>query len=161
MEHSTIRLFLEDLKSEDESTRDRATRELWSHWFNQKGTFGFHLLEQSQICLEAGEFQKARTILDDLVTNQPDFAEAWNRRAILHYVYEHYEQSLADCRQVVALNPIHFGAWHGMGLCHIALGEYACAIRAFRHALEIQPHAVANQRLLLECSMQLSDLSEM
>ncbi|MBC6421507.1 MAG: tetratricopeptide repeat protein [Hormoscilla sp. SP5CHS1] len=47
----------------------------------------------------------------------------------------------------IALNPVHFGALHGLGLCHAALGEDRQAIGAFRRALEIQPYE--NQRLIL------------
>jgi len=36
------------------------------------------------------------------------------------------------------------------------LGEYREAVRAFEKALEIQPHAVVNQRLILECTVRLS-----
>jgi Flp pilus assembly protein TadD len=56
---------------------------------------------------------------------------------------------------VLKLNPVHFGALHGLGLCHAALGNYSAAIRAFRSALEIQPHAIENQRLILECTARL------
>ena len=42
---------------------------------------------------------------------------------------------------------MHFGALHGLGLCHAALGEDRQAIGAFRRALEIQPYE--NQRLIL------------
>ena len=83
-------------------------------------------------------------------------AEAWNRRAVLYYLQGRYRQSLSDCQQVVELNPIHFGAIHGMGLCHAALGEYLPAIQAFRHALEVQPHALVNQKMILECTTRLS-----
>jgi tetratricopeptide (TPR) repeat protein len=67
-----------------------------------------------------------------------------------------YLKSRSDCERVVELNPNHFGAWHGLGLCHAALGNYADAIAAFRKALEIQPYALVNQQLILECTTRLS-----
>lgn len=57
---------------------------------------------------------------------------------------------------VVKLNPFHFGALHSMGLCYVALEQYSAAIEAFRKALEIQPYALENQRLILECIAHLS-----
>ncbi len=113
-------------------------------------------MEQSQVYLESGQLSRAEEILTDLIHDQPDFAEAWNRRAVLYYLQKQYRKSLMDCRQVLDLNPIHFGALHGLGLCHAALGDYSAAIRAFRQALEIQPYAVINQRLILECTARLS-----
>jgi tetratricopeptide (TPR) repeat protein len=156
MDDKVIDLLLEDLKSADESRREAATQELWRIWFTQKGAYGLELLEQSQTLLQAGKVDQAELILTDLLKAQPDFAEAWNRRAVLYYLQGRYRQSLADCQQVIALVPVHFGALHGMGLCYAALGEYTVAIQAFRRALEVQPHAIANQKMILECTARLS-----
>lgn len=156
MNNPAIDLLLADLKSPDEHLREEATRELWRIWFYQKGVYGMTLLEQSQALLQAGKVVEAEAMLTDLVEDQPDFAEAWNRRAVLYYLQGRHRKSLSDCQQVVALNPIHFGALHGMGLCYAALGEYVAAIQAFRRALEIQPYATINQRMILECTARLS-----
>lgn len=156
MDDALIDRLLQDLKSSDEEIRDRATTTLWRLWFNQKGKYGFEILEQSQSLLEAKQYPEAEAILSDLIRDQPDFAEAWNRRAVLHYLQGRYEQSLSDCQKAIALNPIHFGALHGMGLCYAALGDYMSAIQSFRQTLEILPHSVINQRLILECTARLS-----
>lgn len=156
MENGKIDLLLEGLKSPDEAIREEATQKLWQIWFQQKGMHGLSLLEQSQILVQAGKVDEAETLLSEVITDQPDFAEAWNRRAVLYYLQGRYRHSLADCQQVVALNPIHFGALHGMGLCYAALGEYTLAIQAFRRALDMQPYAIANQRMILECTARLS-----
>jgi tetratricopeptide (TPR) repeat protein len=156
MNDARIDELLADLKNPDDRIREQATIELWRIWFHQKGTYGMEMLEESQVLLEAGEFLQAEAVLNDLIDDQPDFAEAWNRRAVLYYLTEQYRKSLKDCQQAASLNPVHFGALHGIGLCHAALGEYAEAIYAFRRALEIQPYAVINQRLLLECTARIS-----
>jgi len=67
-----------------------------------------------------------------------------------------YAESLADCAVVVQLEPDHFGAWHGIGLCHMALYRYDKAITAFQRALEIQPFANANVELLRTCASKLN-----
>lgn len=156
MNESSIDQLLEDLKNPDEQIRDQATQEFWHRWFMQKGMYGWELLQRSQKLLEAGQIAEAEDLLTDLIGDQPDFAEAWNRRAVLYYMQGHYKQSISDCRQVIKLNPIHFGALHGMGLCYAALGDYRTAIQTFRQALEIQPHALINQKLILECTARLS-----
>ncbi|MBD2096503.1 tetratricopeptide repeat protein [Trichocoleus sp. FACHB-591] len=156
MDNRSIERLLEDLKHADPEVRNRATQELWRRWFEQKGVAGLEQIRQAQMLLETGEKLKAEAVLTQLIQDLPDFAEAWNRRAVLYYVQGKYRKSLADCQQVVQLDPIHFGALHGIGLCHVALGEYREAIPAFRRALEIQPYSVENQRLILECSAKLS-----
>jgi tetratricopeptide (TPR) repeat protein len=156
MDDSDLRALLDDLKSEIAEVRDRATQELWRRWFLQKGPEGLERLEQAQRLQERGKLLEAETVLTQTILDQPDFVEAWNRRAVLYYLQQQYRKSLHDCERVVQLNPVHFGALHGMGLCYAALGDYGAAIRAFRRALEIQPHAILNQRLILECTARLS-----
>jgi len=156
MDESLINYLLKDLKNPDEAIRAQATGELWQLWFHQNGMYGFELLQHSQDLLEAGKITQAEAMLTELINDQPDFAEAWNRRAVLYYITKQYKKSLDDCQMVVNLNPIHFGALHGLGLCYASLGNYSTAIQAFRRALEIQPHALENQRLILECTARLS-----
>ena len=156
MNESSINSLLEDLKNPDETVRQGATEELWRIWFYQKGAYGWELLQRSQVMLAAREMKAAEALLTEVIDDQPDFAEAWNRRAVIYYVTGQYKKAVDDCQMVVKLNPVHFGALHGMGLCHAALDDYKAAIAAFRQALEIQPYALDNQRLILECTARMS-----
>lgn len=156
MNESTISALLEDLRNTNETVRDRASRELWRLWFEQKGMIGLETLRRVQMLLEMRELDKAASLLSKLINQQPDFAEAWNRRAVLHYVQGHYWEAIADCEEAIRLNPIHFGALHGLGLCHMAIGNYRSALRSFHRALNVQPFSLENQRLILECSFKLA-----
>ena len=156
MNQNLIDKLVLDLKSSDPSTRERATGGLWRIWFWEKGKIPLEQIEVSERLLAEGDISGATSILNDLVDALPDFAEAWNRRAVLYFVSQQYYEAIADCEMAIELNPVHFGALHGLGLSHAALGNYSAAIRAFRLALEIQPHALENQRLILECIAKLS-----
>ncbi|MEH1812290.1 MAG: tetratricopeptide repeat protein [Nostoc sp.] len=156
MDSLFINSLLEELKNPDATVRDKATRKIWRIWFQQKGIYGLEIIDRSQKLLDAGEIAEAETSLTALIKDQPDFAEAWNRRAFLYYSIGDYQKSLADCQMVVQINPIHFGALHGMGLCYAAIGEYSQAIQAFQRALEIQPYSLVNQKLILECTFRFS-----
>jgi tetratricopeptide (TPR) repeat protein len=151
-----IHQLLQDLKHQEPAIRDNATQTLWRVWFEQKGTIGLQLLQRSQGLLNAGELQQAHHTLNQVIEAMPDFAEAWNRRAVLYFMQRQYALALKDCLKVVRLNPSHFGAWHGLGLCYAALGSYQEAIAAFHRALAIAPHSVENQRQILECTACLS-----
>ena len=156
MNEPQIDRLLEDLKNPEETVRDRATSELWRIWFHQKGIVGFEMIKRAQILLEAGEVSQSEKVLTQLISDLPDFAEAWNRRAVLYYATGEYRKAIEDCKMVIELNPVHFGALHGLGLCYASVGEYRAAIQAFRQAMEIQPHAILNQKLILECTARLS-----
>ncbi len=156
MNESRLESLLQDLKNADETIRDRATQELWRIWFEQKGIAGLEVIRRAQLMIECGDFSGAEAVLTQLIADQPDFAEAWNRRAVLYYCQGRYRKAAADCEMVIQLNPVHFGALHGLGLCQAALGDYRSAIQSFHRALNLQPHCLANQRLLLECTALLS-----
>ncbi len=156
MNQNLIDKLLLDLKSSDANIRERATSQLWRIWFWEKGKIPLEQIEESERLQSEGDTAAAAAILDELVEALPDFAEAWNRRAVLLFVTQNYDRAIDDCEMVLKLNPVHFGALHGLGLCHAALGNYSAAISAFRSALEIQPYAIENQRLLLECTARLS-----
>ncbi|QFZ91523.2 tetratricopeptide repeat protein [Synechococcus elongatus] len=156
MEDPSLAALLSDLKDTEPQVRDRATQQLWQRWYRQKGTYGFNELQRAEVLMTAGEMVAAEQLLSDLILQLPDFAEAWNRRAVLHYLQGRYSESLSDCDRVIELNSVHFGALHGKGLNLAALGQYREAIAAFRAALEIQPYALINQRLILECTARLT-----
>ncbi|MEO0534647.1 MAG: tetratricopeptide repeat protein [Cyanobacteria bacterium P01_A01_bin.123] len=156
MDDALIQSLLEALQDSDETIRTEATETLWQLWFQQKGIYGARLLIQSQELLQKGCIEDAEALLSKLIRDQPDFAEAWNRRAVLHYSQRNYWRAIADCQAVIERIPYHFGALHGLGLCHAALGNYTAAIQAFQKALTVQPHALVNQRLILECTAKLT-----
>jgi tetratricopeptide (TPR) repeat protein len=156
MDDSTLEVLLQSLQQDDEYQRELATAALWQSWFYQKGEVGHRRLQEAQTLIDADRLDAAAALLSSLVTDLPDFAEAWNRRAVLYYMQHRYLEAIADCQRVIDLVPYHFGALQGLGLCHAALGEYSVAIRAFRRALAVQPYALDNQRLILECTARLS-----
>ncbi|MDB9527251.1 tetratricopeptide repeat protein [Oscillatoria sp. CS-180] len=148
--------LLNDLKDPDSNVRQVATESLWRRWYTQKGAYGAQILVQSQTMLDEGQVEEAEALLSKTIKGMPDFAEAWNRRAVLYYLQQRYWQAISDCEQVLALVPYHFGALHGMGLCHAGLGNHVAAIQFFRRALEVQPYSTLNERLILECTAKLS-----
>ena len=79
-------------------------------------------------------------LLNAVIELRPDYVEAWNRRATLHFANKDYSASLADIRQVLAREPRHFGALSGLGIIMQELGEDKLALEAFRKALAVNPH---------------------
>lgn len=148
--------LLHDLHDEDPNVRQVATEALWRRWYTQKGAYGAQILVRSQTLLDEGSVEEAEALLTEAIAGMPDFAEAWNRRAVVRYMKGDFWRAIADCEKVLDLVPYHFGALHGLGLCHMSLGNHTAAIQAFRRALKVQPYATVNQRLLLECTAHLS-----
>jgi tetratricopeptide (TPR) repeat protein len=155
MNDERVELY-EQLHSPNAQVREHATERLWQIYFGAAGAEAELRLLHAEQAMESGGYAAAETVLNDLILEFPEFAEAWNRRATLYYLVKNYVGSLADCEMTTRLEPNHFGAWHGTGLNYLALGKYDSAARAFRRALEIQPFAEMNQQLLEKCLTKLN-----
>ena len=107
------------------------------------------LLSWSAQAVNDKEYGAALDLLDRLIILKPDFAEAWNKRATVHFMTEQFGKAVSDLRQTLALEPRHFGALSGLGVILREVGRDQGAIAALRQALEIHPH-LDDARELLE-----------
>jgi tetratricopeptide (TPR) repeat protein len=124
------------LHDDDERVRELASNSLWTVWF--RGDTEDNVQELQRL-LHLKNRGKVLTGLDALIERAPSFAESFNQRAILYYQMKYFEESIADCERVLALNPHHFGAQVGMAHCLLQLGRQRAALKAFRHAMRIHP----------------------
>jgi tetratricopeptide (TPR) repeat protein len=97
------------------------------------------LLTWANSAIESKNYPLALDVLDQIVVIRPDFAEAWNKRATVHFLMDEYGASIADIRQTLALEPRHFGALAGLGMIFQTIERKEDAIRVFKRALEINP----------------------
>jgi tetratricopeptide (TPR) repeat protein len=127
------------LKDPDPMVHQMAEHALWSLWFRSGTPEANHEVCRGTKALNRRDFEHALTHFNRAVDLDPAFAEAYNQRAIVHYLLERYEDSVEDCRRAVSRMPCHFGAWAGMGHCYAHLGRNDEAIRSYEKALEINP----------------------
>jgi len=145
------RQLLKALQSESEEISTTARRALEHSWFSAAGNHAYTLMESAYKAADERRYEEALKQLDGIIAQYPDFAEALNRRASVLWQLGEFKKSLADCERAVALNPNHFGAWQGLGVCHLQLGDFAAACRSLRTALKIDPHDVTARRCLQRC----------
>jgi Flp pilus assembly protein TadD len=112
---------------------------IWMAWMHSGDAEADGLMQLGTAAMEAGDPEAALAVFDQLVTRRPDFAEAWNKRATVHYMMGNLAASVADIQRTLALEPRHFGALSGLGLIYDALGKEGPALRAFEAALRIHP----------------------
>ncbi|KAF8056228.1 ttc30a [Scenedesmus sp. PABB004] len=101
------------------------------------------LMEQGAAMLQPGsplvKYRAALEVFEQACRLEPSFAEAHNKRATALYLMQRYAESIEVCRLVLQLNPHHFGAASGMGMCFLGLDDHRAALSAFETALEINP----------------------
>ena len=90
--------------------------------------------------LSEDDYEAAEHILTSIVEINPNYAEAWDKRAMLYFVQDKYEQAIVDLEQTLRLEPRHFGALAGLGKIFEEYGQKRKALEAYRKALEIHPY---------------------
>jgi tetratricopeptide (TPR) repeat protein len=127
----------ERLHDEDGQVRRFAVEALWTLWFRgddpERGAELRRLIRMS-------DRADMLCALDALIAQAPEFAEAYNQRAVVHFRNKDFEKSLADCERVLSRNPHHFGALSGMAECFVNLRRPRAALKAYRNAYRINPN---------------------
>lgn len=124
----------------DETTASQiagAIEQLWQHSGSPTADL---LVARAVAAAEAENRALAMKLLNAAVELQPDYAEAWSRRAYLYYLDNDYKRALGDLRRVLALDPRHFKALEGLGNLLQHLGEKKAALEAYEAVLKVHPH---------------------
>ena len=130
-------------RSEDRELSRTIEEQIWSIWGTIDDPASAELLERGSFAMASRDLAGALDSFDVLVATEPDFAEAWNKRATVYYLLGRFEDSIADIGRTLALEPRHFGALSGLGLIMMRLDKPKMALESFQAALELHPHLPA------------------
>jgi tetratricopeptide (TPR) repeat protein len=112
---------------------------IWLIWSKSGVETVDRLMAEGTARLNEGNNDAALALFDRVVKLAPEFAEGWNKRATTLYAMGKFDQSALDIDRVLALEPRHFGALSGLGLCDIRLGKEREALAAFQRAAAFDP----------------------
>ena len=124
----------------DEASARHVEARIWAQWMQTPSDTAALLMSRAKQAMDAQKADVALKLLDSVIKLRPDYTEAWNRRATIHFTNKDYGKSLADIRQVLAREPRHFGALTGLGVIMQEFNEDKLALEAFRRALAVNPH---------------------
>ena len=85
----------------------------------------------------------------EVIELDPNWAEAWNKRATVLFMIGDYEGSQNDIDKVLKLEKRHFGALAGQGLVNIQLKNYEKAIESYEKAQIIYP-AMQSPKIMIK-----------
>jgi len=128
------------LRDSDAVVRRLAEDALWSIWFRAGRPEHNRTLQEVSHLIGRGQMSRAETLANDLIRVAPDFAEAYNQRAILYFHQGRFAESAADCQRVLSRNPYHFGALSGLAQCLLRLDRPADVLKTLHRALKLQPY---------------------
>jgi tetratricopeptide (TPR) repeat protein len=148
------------LRHPDPMVNQMAEHAMWSIWFRCGTTEANHELCRGTRALNRRDFDQATRHFTRAMELDPEFAEAYNQRAIVRYLQERYDESLGDCLRTIERMPCHFGAWSGLGHCHAHEGRLQAAVEAYQKALSLNPHLDGIAQAVCELRKRLREESQ-
>ena len=124
----------------DADSAKQVESRIWALWVASGSDTANLLMTRTKSAIDGNDLELALQLLDAIVKIKPNYIEAWNRRATIHYMRKEFGEALEDIRQVLRLEPRHFGAMSGLGMILQEFGDEKNALVVFRRALEINPH---------------------
>jgi len=134
------KLFNDLSKISNAQDGDILEKKIWAVWnkhpnkknLTEKLEFGTKLMYQ-------GQYDYALKVFSNIIENDPEWSEAWNKRATLLFLMRDYQKSLDDISIVLNLEPRHFGALSGRAQIYIDLELYQKALKDLKEAKKIHP----------------------
>ena len=121
-------------------------KNIWNLWnLHPKNQFLTNKLELGTELMENGQHKYAYRIFTNIIFEDPNWSEAWNKRATVLFLMKEYDLSLIDIEKTLDLEPRHFGALSGRAQIYIDLKEYRKALDNLMKTKEIYPLSRGNK----------------
>jgi len=129
-----------ELKVENSSIVFETEQKIWQIWSTHPSNDELtNMLNKGSNFVNNNQLSKAVEIFTEVILEDPNWAEAWNKRATVLYLMGDFKKSQNDIDEVLKLEKRHFGALAGQGLVNIQLKNYEKAIRSYEEAMLIYP----------------------
>ncbi len=128
---------------------------LWAVWFRADTPEHNQVLREVRLAISREQLAQAEALVTGLIAQAPNFAEAYNQRAIIFFQQGRFAESVRDCQSVLSRNPYHFGAISGMAQCLMGLKRPQDALKTLRRALKLQPHHASLRETIRILEMEI------
>ena len=156
------KLFTQLKNTKDLPTAQIVEKKILEIWLihpsdDRRGFRLTELLTQGSRLMNIGELGKAYELFTKIIATEPDWSEAWNKRATVLYLMNRYQSSLDDIKITLILEPRHFGALSGQALNYIELKQYEKAIQSYKAAQKIYPALDSAKKMIPELQEFIKD----
>ena len=135
-------LFKKLNKTENQQEISDIIKDIWNIWYEVDDPKVIEYFEKGIQAMRIRNYPLAVRFFNNLIEEDPNFAEAWNKRATVYFMMGDFDKSMQDIIKTLELEPRHFGALDGMGLIFIHQGQYQQAIDVYDKMLEIFPFSL-------------------
>lgn len=132
-------LFAQLRSAPDAEAAQFVTDQIWIYWTTPADPMLAARMQDVLALRMKADFPAVIALLDQIIVEHPDYAEAWNQRATVYFLLRNFEQSMADIERVLELEPRHFGALAGRAVMYKQQGRDDLALKDIIAALAIHP----------------------
>ena len=150
-------LFEQLENASDSLQAEQIESQIWLTWLQTDDAQSEALLNNVVAAMGNGDMNGALVASTALIELNPDFAEAWNKRATIHYLMGDVKSSVEDIHRTLQLEPRHFGAISGLGLIFLRQGNLSAALEAFEQVLQITPQSRNARRSAEQVRSQIGE----
>ena len=134
------KLFTELKKTNSSIIAKELESKIWKLWTTHPTEESLtNLLAMGSYYMSRNELTSAHNVFSKAIELDPNWAEAWNKRATVLYLMGNYKLSQNDIDVVLRLEKRHFGALAGQGLVQSALNNYQKAMESYIEIEKIYP----------------------
>ncbi len=132
--------LFKELKIDNPNLTYQTEQKIWKIWSTHpKKNKLTILLSKGSDLVKENKLIEAVKVFTNVIELDPNWAEAWNKRATVLYLLGEFQKSQKDIDKVLELEERHFGALAGQGLVNIQLKNYDKAIMSYKKAQKIYP----------------------
>ena len=135
-------LFKKLNETESQKEISDLIKDIWNIWYEVDDPKVIEYFEKGIQAMSIRNYPLAIRFFNNLIDEDPSFAEGWNKRATVYFMIGDFDKSMQDIIKTLELEPRHFGALDGMGLIFIHQGQYQQAIDVYDKMLEIFPFSI-------------------
>ena len=139
------KLFSQLIKANNSADVEKIEKKIWSIWSKHPNNMLTEKLEFGTELMQYGDYDYALKVFNNVIINDPNWSEAWNKRATLYFLMSKFKSSLNDIDKVLSMEPRHFGALSGQARIYIKLQKYEKAIKSIERALKFHPSFKSRQ----------------
>ena len=157
-------LFNQLKNNNDVASAFEIEKKIWKIWSihpsnDRRGYRLTELLAQGSFLIAEKELIRAYEIFSQIILVDPNWPEAWNKRATVLYMLGRYQESQEDIDEVLKLEKRHFGALSGQGLVQTELKNYEKAINSYKEVQKIYPSMQAPKVMIPRLKELIKDQS--
>ena len=145
------KLFIQLKSANDFENSKKIEDKIWDLWITHPSKNSLtKLLADGSSAMMDNKLDTAYNKFTEVIELDPNWAEAWNKRATVYYIVGKFQKSQKDIDKVLKLEKRHFGALAGQGLVNIQLQNYEKAIKSYEKAQKIYPSMESPKTMIKE-----------